>query len=248
VWAIGYTVLYPSWPGISGAWQGVLGWSSRGDLAADVERSREAQAVYLDRIANTEVAAILEDEELVQFAVAGGSSAYKVYCVQCHGSGASGGGGYPNLNDDDWIWGGSIEQLELTLMHGIRFEQDFDTLISDMPRYGADEILSREEISDVAWYVRSLSGLDHDAAAAANGAVTFEEQCSACHGDAGLGITDLGAPNLADAIWLYGGSHEELVAQISAPQQGVMPAWGERLGPTTVKQLAVYVHQLGGGE
>ncbi|MEL6436092.1 MAG: cytochrome-c oxidase, cbb3-type subunit III [Pseudomonadota bacterium] len=248
VWAIGYTVLYPAWPGITGSTQGLLGWSSRGEFATDVAAAREAQSAYLDRLETTEVAGILEDPELVQFAVAGGSSAFKVYCVQCHGSGAAGGEGYPNLNDDDWIWGGSIDQIKLTLMHGIRYEQDPDTLFNEMPRYGADEILSREEISDVAWYVRSLAGLEHDQAAAANGALTYEEQCSACHGDVGEGITDLGGPNLSDAIWIYGGSHEELVAQIANPQQGVMPGWGERLGETTVKQLAVYVHQLGGGQ
>ncbi|MEL6921247.1 MAG: cytochrome-c oxidase, cbb3-type subunit III [Pseudomonadota bacterium] len=248
VWAIGYTIAYPAWPGLTDATKGVLGWTSRGELAADMDAAREAQSVYLNQIEAMEVAEILDNPELVEFSVVGGSSAYKVYCVQCHGSGAAGGGGYPNLNDDDWIWGGSIDQIKLTLMHGIRYEQDFDTLISDMPRYGADEILSREEISDVAWYVRSLAGLDHDAAAASNGALTFEEQCSACHGDVGEGITDLGAPNLSDAIWLYGGTHEELVAQITNPQQGVMPGWGERLGETTVKKLAVYVHQLGGGE
>lgn len=248
VWAIGYTILYPAWPGISGATAGVLGWSSRADLAADSQAAKAEQAVYLDRLETADVQTIAADPELVQFAVAGGSSAYKVYCSQCHGSGHAGGGGYPNLNDDDWIWGGSLEAIETTLLHGIRYETDENTRLSEMPRFGVDELLTREEISDVAWFVRELSGQEADQQAAERGATTYADQCSFCHGDAGEGLADLGAPNLSDAIWLYGGSHQELVAQISNPQQGVMPGWGERLGETTVKQLAVYIHQLGGGE
>ena len=248
VWALAYTVAYPAWPGISGATAGVLGWSSRGDLHADVARTKEAQAVWLDQIAAADVETIAANPELVQFAVAGGASAFKVYCVQCHGSGAAGGEGYPNLNDDDWIWGGTLTDIETTLLHGIRYAQDDNTRISDMPRFGADELLTREEISDVAWFVRKLSNQETDTAAAERGSVIFAEQCAACHGEQGEGMIELGAPALSDAIWLYGGSHEEIVAQINAPRQGVMPAWGDRLGETTVKQLAVYVHQLGGGQ
>ncbi|WP_421858566.1 cytochrome-c oxidase, cbb3-type subunit III [Oricola sp.] len=248
IWSIGYTIAYPAWPGITGATTGVLGWSSRADLHQDVADAKEAQAVYLDKLEATEVADVLGDAELVQFATAGGSSAYKVYCEQCHGSGASGGPGYPNLNDDAWIWGGTIDDIYLTLMHGIRYEQDDDTRISDMPAFGTDELLERDQISDVAWFVRQISGQEHDAAAAERGAVVYEEQCGFCHGDAGEGMAEVGAPNLSDAIWLYGGTHEQIVAQISAPRQGVMPAWGARLGETTVKQLAVYVHGLGGGQ
>lgn len=248
VWALAYTIAYPAWPGITGATAGVLGWSSRGDLAAEIDAVKADQAVYLDRLAEADIQTVASDPELLQFAVAGGSSAYKVYCSQCHGSGHAGGGGYPNLNDDDWIWGGSLEAIETTLLHGIRYNGDDDTRLSEMPRFGADELLGRQEISDVAWFVRELSGQETDQEAAARGSVTFAEQCSFCHGDAGDGLQELGAPNLADAIWLYGGSHAELVAQISNPQQGVMPGWQERLGETTVKQLAVYIHQLGGGE
>lgn len=248
VWGLAYTVAYPAWPGITGATTGLLGWSSRADLTAEMEAARADQAVYLDRLVEADIQTVAADSELAQFATAGGASAYKVYCSQCHGSGAAGGGGYPNLNDDEWIWGGTLEDIQTTLLHGIRYEQDPESRFSEMPRFGVDGLLSREEISDVAWYVRQLSGQETDEAAAANGATVYADQCSFCHGDAGEGIKDLGAPNLADAIWLYGGSHEELVAQISNPQQGVMPGWADRLGETTVKKLAVYVHGLGGGE
>jgi len=248
VWTIGYTIAYPAWPGITGATAGVLGWSSRGQLAEEMEAARAEQAVYLTRIEQADVNTIATDPELVQFAVAGGSSAFKVYCVQCHGSGAAGGEGYPNLNDDDWIWGGTLDDIQYTLMHGIRHEPDFDTRFNDMPAYGRDQILDRDQISDVSWYVRQISGQEYDEAGAMRGAETFEIECSACHGIDGEGVPELGGPRLNDAIWLYGGSHAEIVAQISNPQQGVMPAWGDRLGETTVKQLSVYVHQLGGGQ
>jgi len=247
-WALVYTVLYPAWPMISSSTGGMLGWSSRASLAQDVDAAKAAQSVFLDKLATTDVADIQSDAELSQFAIAGGSAAFKVNCVQCHGSGATGSPGYPNLNDDDWIWGGTVEEIHATIQHGIRYASDDDTRVSDMPAYGADEILSKEEISDVAWYVRKISGQEFDAASADRGQVTFEENCAACHGDGGEGLRELGGPRLADSIWLYGGEHADIVAQVTKPKQGVMPAWGARLGEATVKQLAVYIHSLGGGE
>lgn len=253
LFSIGYTIAYPAWPLLNTNTKGLLGWSSRGDVAASIAQAKEAQGANIEKLLATDVSEIASDAELNQFAVAGGSAAFKVNCVQCHGSGAAGSPGYPNLNDDDWIWGGTPEDIYITLQHGIRYAQDDDTRVSDMPAYGADEILSREEISDVAHYVGKIASLEFDAAAADRGAVVFEENCAACHGDDGKGIREVGAPNLTDVIWLYGGrdgvmSHEEMVAQISKPQQGVMPGWGARLGEVTIKQLTAYVHSLGGGE
>ncbi|WP_193176888.1 cytochrome-c oxidase, cbb3-type subunit III [Oricola nitratireducens] len=248
IWALAYTVFYPAWPGITGATAGILGWSSRGDLAKEVETAKAAQAVYLDKLAATDITQVSADPELVQFASAGGASMFKVYCVQCHGSGAQGGPGYPNLNDDSWIWGGTIEDIYTTLMHGVRYAADEDTRISDMPAFGRDEILTREDINNVAWYVRKLSGQDYEETNAAAGETIFADNCAACHGDNGQGTPELGAPRLNDAIWLYGGTHADIVAQVTSPRQGVMPAWSGRLGETSVKQLAVYVHGLGGGQ
>ena len=248
IWALAYTVFYPAWPGITGATAGILGWSSRADLAKEVETAKAAQAVYLDKLAATDITQVSADPELVQFASAGGASMFKVYCVQCHGSGAQGGPGYPNLNDDSWIWGGTIEDIYTTLMHGVRYAADEDTRISDMPAFGRDEILTREDINNVAWYVRKLSGQDYEETNAAAGETIFADNCAACHGDNGQGTPELGAPRLNDAIWLYGGTHADIVAQVTSPRQGVMPAWSGRLGETSVKQLAVYVHGLGGGQ
>jgi len=248
VFAIGYTIAYPAWPGITGASKGLLGWSSRANVSADIAAVEASRSVFAEKILNMELAEIEADTDLLQFAIAGGSSAFKVNCSQCHGAGAAGGGGYPNLLDDDWIWGGNVEQIYLTLQHGIRYDADEDTRFSDMPAFGADEILERSDIVDAAWYVRQISGQESDAEAALRGQTVYEDNCAACHGDNGEGDYDLGAPNLNDAIWLYGGSHAEIVAQIARPQQGVMPGWAGRLSEATTKQLAVYVHSLGGGE
>ena len=247
-WALVYTVLYPAWPMISSSTGGMLGWSSRASLAQDVDAAKAAQSVFLDKLATTDVADIQSDAELSQFAIAGGSAAFKVNCVQCHGSGATGSPGYPNLNDDDWIWGGTVEEIHATIQHGIRYASDDDTRVSDMPAYGADEILSKEEISDVAWYVRKISGQEFDAASADRGQVTFEENCAACHGDGGEGLRELGGPRLADSIWLYGSNLDTIVQTITNGRKGAMPAWVDRLDPVTIKSLAVYVHSLGGGQ
>ncbi|MCB1387395.1 MAG: cytochrome-c oxidase, cbb3-type subunit III [Nitratireductor sp.] len=248
VWAVIYTIAYPAWPLINSSTAGVLGWSSRGALSESIDAAKQAQSVYLAKLEATDVGAIQADGELTQFAVSGGSAAFKVNCVQCHGSGATGSPGYPNLNDDDWIWGGTVDDIYLTLQHGIRHPGDDDTRVSDMPAFGADEILSSAEISDVAWFVRKVSNQEFDAEAAGRGEALYADNCAACHGDAGEGMREVGAPRLSDAIWLYGGEHADIVAQVTRPRQGVMPAWGERLGDTTIKQLAVFVHSLGGGE
>lgn len=246
VFSIGYCIYYPAIPLIEGATKGVGGYSSRLELQQTMTEVEAGRADLLEEIRTTDVTEIQDNPELARFASAGGASAFKVYCSQCHGSGAQGAAGYPNLNDDDWLWGGSVDQIAHTIRHGVRYDEDLDTRYSEMPAFG--EILPREEVLATAHYVRSLSGLDHDGTAMETGTRVYMENCAACHGDDGLGNTDLGAPNLADALWLYGSSHQELVSQINNPKHGVMPAWGERLGDALVKQLAVYVHGLGGGE
>lgn len=246
VWAVIYCVLYPAIPLINGATPGILGYSSRGELAKTVAVADEAKAEFVSQIEGMDVGAVLENPELTRFAVAGGESAFKVYCSQCHGAGAAGAPGYPNLNDDEWLWGGSIDEIHATIAHGVRYDADEDTRIGEMPAFG--EFMERDQIRATANYVASLSGLEHNEAYVEEGKILFEENCSACHGEDAGGMTDLGAPSLNDAIWLYGGNVEAISAQISKPQHGVMPAWQDRLGDATVKQLAVYVHSLGGGQ
>ncbi|TDH35925.1 cytochrome-c oxidase, cbb3-type subunit III [Pseudohoeflea suaedae] len=246
VWAIGYVVLYPAIPLVSGNTKGMLGYSSRGDVAQELSAAKAAQGVLVEQIAQTPISEIEANPELLQFAIAGGSAAFKVNCVQCHGSGAQGFEGYPNLNDDDWLWGGSIDEIYTTITHGIRNGQDDDARFSEMPAFG--DMLEPGQIREVAAYVASLSGTPSDEALVEPGKVVFEENCVACHGDNAQGDKEFGAPNLADAIWLYNGTEAGIASQARNPKHGVMPAWGSRLGDATVKQLAVFVHSLGGGQ
>lgn len=247
VWSFGYVIAYPAIPLISGATPGVLGYSSRGELESSVELARADQAVFLEQIAAMEPVDIVADEELARFASQGGRSAFKVYCSQCHGSGAQGADGYPNLNDDEWIWGGTVDNIYLTIAHGVRFEDDFDTRFNLMPAFGADEILSSDDINTVAEYVAFIGNLE-GGQDSQEGKILYEDNCMACHGEAGVGDPELGGPSLNNAIWLYSNDLERVVAQIKEPRHGQMPAWAQRLDDATTKQLAVYVHSLGGGE
>lgn len=247
IWAIGYTIAFPAWPLISSATTGLLGYSSRADLDESLRVASAAQGDFVARIAATPVAEIAADEELARFARAGGRSYYKVYCSQCHGTGAEGAAGYPNLNDDDWIWGGSIDQVYQTIAHGVRWMDDAETHYNIMPNFGVDDMLSAEDIDRVANQVASFSGIE-GAVATPEGMQLYADNCAACHGEAGEGMADIGGPAFTDPIWLYGDTLEAIKAQIGQPKHGVMPAWGERLGDPVVKQLAVYVHGLGGGQ
>jgi len=247
LWALAYWVVMPAWPLVSSFTTGVIGYSSRAKLEESMAAARAAQAQFLECIEQASLEQITNDRELLDFAIAGGGSAFAVNCSQCHGLGAAGSTGYPNLNDDDWIWGGSLEAISQTIHYGIRSEHD-ETRFNQMPAFGTDQILERDQINDVAEYVLSLSSSATDAAAASRGEAVFAEQCSACHGEDGKGLEELGAPNLTDGIWLYGGSKADVVATITHSRSGMMPAWTNRLDETTIKQLAVYVHSLGGGQ
>lgn len=205
-----------------------------------------ANGGIVSRIAAAPVEEILADPELVRFATAAGASAFKVNCSQCHGTGAAGGPGYPNLNDDSWIWGGSVGEIYHSIAHGVRSPTDPDTRYNIMPNFGADDLLDRASIKQVSAYVAGLSGLEGGSDDPA-GAQIFAENCAACHGEGGIGMTDLGAPDLTDKIWLYEGSLEAITGQIERPRHGMMQAWSEKLDDATIKELAVYVHGLGGG-
>ncbi len=245
--ALVYVVLYPAIPLVHSATRGLLGYSTRAEVEKSLTEAVDAQSANLQQIASMSVDDIAKNEDLTRFAVAGGRSAFLVNCVQCHGSGAAGSPGYPNLNDDDWLWGGTLDVIHTTITHGVRYVQDPDTRVSEMPAFG-DGILDPQQIEQVANYVLSLSGSDHDAALAEQGKQLFADNCAVCHGDDGGGNHELGAPRLNDAIWLYSGTLKAIEAQITKPRHGVMPAWAQRLDPTTIKELALFVFSLGGGE
>lgn len=243
-----YVVLYPAIPMLHSASAGTLGWSSRGLLAEDMAHQKAEHKAVQDAIAATPITALAANPALQRAAIEGGHAAFKVNCVQCHGSGAAGGKGYPNLNDDDWLWGGDLEAIQQTLVHGIRQPGDDATRTSLMPAFGRDGILKASEVQDVVSHVRALSKQEPAGAAARRGAQIFANNCAVCHGAAGEGNRDLGAPKLSDKIWLYGGDRAALTETVTNAHAGVMPAWNGRLDAVTIKMLAVYVHSLGGGE
>jgi len=245
IWGIGYVIAYPAWPMISGATPGLLGYSTRAEVAADIQAVNDANAAIEGRLASADITTVSADPALQSYASNAGAAVFRTNCSQCHGSGAAGAKGYPNLLDDDWLWGGDIESIQYTVRHGIRNETD-DAHFSQMPAFG--DILEEQEIVQVVNQVLALSGQEHDATLAAAGAVVFADNCSACHMEDGTGDREQGAPNLTDAIWLYGGDAETLTATVVNARFGVMPAWGTRLSDAEVNAVAVYVHQLGGGE
>ncbi|MEM8694808.1 MAG: cytochrome-c oxidase, cbb3-type subunit III [Pseudomonadota bacterium] len=248
IWGLGYTIAYPAWPLINSATEGVLGYSSRAALAEDIAAVEAERAPLREAIANIDINDLPADERLMQTAIQGGRSAYVVHCVQCHGSGAAGGPGYPNLNDDDWLWGGDMEAIEYTLIHGIRNPDHLETRISQMPAFGADGILDERQISDVVSYVRTLSGDEDASAASARGAELYTANCAVCHGENGGGDRTQGAPNLRDNIWLYGEDRASITDTVTNSRYGVMPRWGHRLDPVTIRMLTAYVWSRGGGE
>ncbi len=249
VWAMGYWVLYPSWPMLTSFAPGALGWHSRSAIIQDMADLRATRSVMDGKIAAASLADIEKSPELLTFARAQGASAFATNCAPCHGAGAAGAKGYPNLNDDDWLWGGKLDDIHTTLLHGIRWDADSQTRISAMPAFGRDNILKSGEISNVADYVRSFSGLPPEKTAdLAKGKQIYADNCAACHGEDGKGNQEMGSPNLSDKVWLYGSDKKTIEERITLGGGGVMPAWSARLDPTTIKALAVYVHTLGGGQ
>ena len=248
IWAIGYWIAYPAWPLVSSYTTGVLGWSSRGSVAVELANLEKIRGEKMAALGSASLADIEKDPALLALARARGKTVFGDNCAPCHGSGAAGAKGYPNLNDDDWLWGGTLDQIMQTIQYGVRSGHP-KTHESAMLAFGKEGVLKPEQIVTVANYVRSLSGLPtapgYDAAA---GAKIFADNCAACHGDKGQGNQELGAPNLTDKIWLYGSDEATIIETITNGRSGVMPAWVDRLDPSTIKVLAVYVHSLGGGK
>ncbi len=248
VFAIGYCVAYPAWPLIDHATAGTLGWSSRGQLDHEMNEEAARRAGMLAELNKASIDQIAGDPRLRRAAIEGGRAAFKVNCIQCHGNGAAGSAGYPNLNDDDWLWGGDVATIHQTLVNGVRQPGDDATRMSQMPAFGRDGILTPAQVQDVVSHVRAIAGEEKPGASAQRGAAIFAANCVVCHGANGEGMRAVGAPKLNDAIWLYGGDRKALTQTVTNARFGVMPSWGNRLDPVTVKMLATYVHSLGGGE
>lgn len=250
VWGIGYTVAYPAWPLITGATPGLLGGSTRADVAADIAAVDAANAAIKGKLVAAGLNGIEADPELAAYAERAGAAIFRTNCATCHGSGAAGleGKGYPNLLDDDWLWGGTMEDIHLTVTHGIRNTTDPKARYSEMPKFGVDGLLEPAQIVEVVEHVLAISGQEHDASLAAAGATVFADNCSGCHMEDGSGDRAQGAPKLTDAIWLYGGAREAITRSVELARFGVMPDWSARLSEDEIRAVAFYVHSRGGGE
>ncbi|MEM9121726.1 MAG: cytochrome-c oxidase, cbb3-type subunit III [Pseudomonadota bacterium] len=248
IWSVAYWVFMPSWPTLSGHLQGLRGHTERANVAEALDALEDSRSVFMSQLAGADTLNTIQaDPALFQFARQVGASAFGNNCATCHGSGGQGAPGYPVLRDDDWLWGGTLDQIRYTLQVGIRSTND-DTLFSIMPAFGQDGILDKDDIKSVVEYVRQISGQEAETAFLERGETVFQEQCVACHGENGEGLQALGAPNLTDVIWLYGGDREALTETITYSRYGVMPHWNERLDEGTIAALAIHVHSLGGGE
>ncbi|MCK0139529.1 cytochrome-c oxidase, cbb3-type subunit III [Aliiroseovarius sp. F47248L] len=250
IWGVWYSIAYPAWPLIKGATAGYLGYSTRAEVAAEIDRFTAMNGELEAQLASADLTALEKGGDLHNYAIQSGRATFATFCSQCHGSGAAGNVGYPNLLDNDWLWGGTIEDIQLTLLHGIRSEDDEDTRYSEMPAFG-DDYLSDEEIEQVVNYVMSLSPVtkpDADMTLAADGETVFADNCTSCHMEDGTGDRSQGAPNLTDAIWLYGDSEEAITEIVATGPFGVMPAWSGKLSQSQINAVSAYVHQLGGGE
>lgn len=247
VWAFAYWIFMPAWPTLSGYTHGLLDHSQRVDVATAIGELKAQRHAHESALGRASLQQIQNDPDLQQFAMAEGHSLFGDNCAPCHGSGGQGALGYPNLNDDVWLWGGKLEDIQHTITVGVR-STNADTRQSQMPAFGRDKILKDSEIDDLTEYVVAISGRVANAAAVHRATKLFADNCAACHGAKGLGDRTMGAPNLTDTDWLYGSTRAEIRDQIRNGHGGVMPTWSGRLTPEEIKSLAVYVHSLGGGE
>jgi cytochrome c oxidase cbb3-type subunit 3 len=227
VFGLAYLVLYPG----LGRYSGTLKWTSTGAYETEMAKADAEYGPLYARFAATDLAKLAVSPE----ARVVGERLFVNYCAQCHASDARGAKGFPNLTDGDWLYGGDPATIKKTILDGRN---------GVMPAWGA--VLGETGTRDTANYVRSLSGLAHDAAAAQRGKAHFATYCAACHGPGGGGNPAIGAPNLTDKVWLYGSSEAILVETIGKGRSNVMPAHRALLGEERVHVLAAYVYGLGG--
>jgi len=242
-----YWVLMPAWPGIHGYTKGVLGASDRAEVARQLQALQAQRGAEGAKLKTVSLEEIERDPELQAYALAAGQSVFGDNCATCHGTGGAGSKGYPNLRDDVWLWGGSLEDIRHTIEVGVRSGHP-QARTSQMPAFGRDQMLSGQQIGDLTEYVVALSRRPANKAAVARAAPVYADQCAACHGPQGLGDTTKGAPNLTDGEWLYGSSREDINGQIWNGRGGVMPTWRARFDPETIKALAVYIHANAAGQ
>lgn len=247
-WAVVYWILMPAWPGLSGYTKGLLGHSDRAAVVQELGALAQQRQAGETRLRTATLQQIETDPELQAYAMQVGQSVFGDNCATCHGAGGAGARGYPNLRDDVWLWGGSLDEIRHTIEVGVRSGHAQARGETVMPAFGRDQMLGSRQIDDLAEYVVSLSGRKADTAAVARARQTYAEQCAACHGPTGTGDAAKGVPNLTDAEWLFGSDRAAIRDQIWNGRNGVMPTWEARFSPETIKALAVYIHANAGGE
>ena len=239
-------VLYPTWPFGWTYTRGLLGFDQRNVVTEQVAAADAERSVWTAKVEQMDYAGIEADPQLMKPVKETGRTLFQDNCGACHGIEATGGPGFPNLAAQSWLWGGEPEANEETIRVGINSAND-DTRVSQMPAFGRDGVLQQDQIVNVVAYVRSLSGAapaPGDADRIAAGGEVFDANCSACHGADAKGSHDVGAPDLTDANWIYGGSQQAIYTTVYSGRQGHMPNWDARLSPLTVKLLTLYVHTL----
>ncbi len=245
--AIVYWVLMPAWPGLHGFTPGILHQSDRVKVVHDLAELKALRGAEAAQLQTASLEEIERDPKLQAYAMAAGQALFGDNCATCHGQGGTGGKGYPNLRDDVWLWGGSLEQIQHTITYGVRTGEP-GAGVTLMPAFGRDQMLKDGQIDDLTEYVVALSRRPANRAAVARATQVFAEQCAACHGPEGRGDQTKGVPNLTDGEWLYGSSREAIRDQIVNGRGGVMPTWGKRFDPQTIKALTVYIHANAGGQ
>ncbi len=225
VWAAIYLVFYPG----LGSYAGVLGWTQVNQLEDEMQVAEEKYGPLYQQYLNTDIVALAKDDAALKV----GERIYASYCTTCHGSDARGGRGFPNLRDNDWLYGGEPENIKTTLLNGRQ---------GAMPAWG--EMFSTEQIFNLTSYVEQLAGREVDSMLASKGGDLYKTNCAMCHGAEGKGNHMFGAPNLTDDIWLYGGSQKKITETLLIGRNGKMPPHKEFLGEAKIHVLTAYIYSL----
>lgn len=248
IWAIAWWFFVPAWPLGTTYTKGLLGIDQRTTVEARVVEGQRERASWTARLEAEPYDVIMADEALMQTVRHTGRQLFGDNCAACHGRDGKGGTNYPDLTDDDWLWGGGPELIEQTMRVGINTAHP-DSRIAQMPAFGRDEMLDREQVRNVAAYVYSLTNPDYSTPQNLErinaGKEVFLTTCAGCHGENAQGNREVGAPNLTDAHWIYGGSMDRIIASVHGGRQGHMPTWDERLTTGEIRMLSLYVHDLG---
>jgi cytochrome c oxidase cbb3-type subunit 3 len=248
IFAVLWWFLMPTWPLGSTYTRGLLDTDQHKIIAEKMAEANAARAPWVDAIDAKSYDEILADPQLMKVIKETGHRLFGDNCAACHGREGLGGKNYPDLADHDWIWGGSLETIAQTIKVGVNSANP-DSRVSQMPAFGRDEMLDATQLRDVALYVHSLSNpadaTPDNAAMIDAGGKVFQTTCAACHGENAKGNAEVGAPNLTDKYWIYGGDLETIATTLYGGRQGHMPTWDKRLSPADIKILAIYVHSLG---